>query len=153
MQEARNVVEFNQSRRSNGPSGNRVLDDCGELAANRLVEAVKEAAAAAGVELHQLAANARLHEMSMLYLDGMEFLRDHAAGIEVGFRQTFFQGFKQSCRKWLLRSSPTRTSETTLSLMEPDAWRRAWPSKIWLTRSTTVAARSSSASTSAWGCC
>lgn len=121
MQEARNVVEFSPSRRSNGPVGNRVLDDCGELAANRLVEAVKEAAAAARTELHQLAANTRLHEMSMLYLEGMEFLRDHAEAIEVGFRQTFFQSFKQACRKWLLRASPTQTSETTLSLMEPDA--------------------------------
>lgn len=121
MQEVRNVVEFSQSRRSNGPMGNRVLDDCGELAANRLVEAVKEAAAATSKELHQLAANTRLHEMSMLYLEGMEFLRNHAEAIEVGFRQTFFQSFKQSCRKWLLRTRPTQTSETTLSLMEPDA--------------------------------
>ncbi len=121
MQEAHNVVEFSQSRRSNGPVGNRVLDDCGELAANRLVEAVKEAAAAARTELHQLAANTRLHEMSMLYLEGMEFLRDHAEAIEVGFRQTFFQSFKQSCRKWLLRTSPAQLSETTLSLMDPDA--------------------------------
>lgn len=121
MQEARNVVEFSPSRRSNGPAGNRVLDDCGELAANRLVEAVKEAAAAARTELHQLAANTRLHEMSMLYLEGMEFLRDHAEAIEVGFRQTFFQSFKQACRKWHLRASPTQPPQTTLSLMEPDA--------------------------------
>lgn len=121
MQEARNVVEFTQSRRPNGLVGNRVLDECGELAANHLVEAVREATSAARTELHQLAANSRLHEMSMLYLEAMEFLRDHAKAIEVGFRQLFFQGFKQSCRKWLLRPSPTQTPETPLSLLEPDA--------------------------------
>ncbi len=121
MQEAHNVVEFSQSRRQSGPVGNRVLDDCGELAANRLVEAVKEAAVAAGAELHVLAANTRLHEMSMLYLDGMEFLRDHATAIEVCFRQTFFQSFKQACRKRILRTNSVQAVETTLSLMEPDA--------------------------------
>lgn len=120
MQEARNVVEFSQSRRSNGPVGNRVLDDCGELAANRLMEAVKAATAAACAELHQLAANTRLNEMSMLYLEGMEFLRDQAAAIEAGLRQRFFQGFKQACRKRLLRSGSSPALDSELSLMEPD---------------------------------
>lgn len=120
MQEARNVVEFSQSRRTAGPAGNRVLDDSGELAANRLVEALGKALEVSGKELHQLAAHSQHHDMSMLYLQGMEFLRDHAAAIEVGFRQTFFKAFKQGCRKGLLVSDPSARSDAQLSLMEPD---------------------------------
>ncbi len=120
MQEARNVVEFSQSRRTAGPTVNRVLDDSGELAANRLVEAVGTALEVSGKELHRLAAQTRHHEMSMLYLEGMEFLRDHASAIEVGFRQTFFKEFKRSCRKGLTASNPAARSDVQLSLMEPD---------------------------------
>lgn len=120
MQEARNVVEFSQSRRTAGPAGNRVLDDSGELAANRLVEALGKALEVSGKELHQLAAHTHHHEMSMLYLEGMEFLRDRAAAIEVGFRQTFFKAYKQGCRKALMAANPVARSDSQLSLMEPD---------------------------------
>ena len=120
MQEARNVVEFSQSRRAVGPAGNRVLDDCGELAANRLVETLAKAMERSGKELHQLAAHTHHHEMSMLYLEGMEFLRDHAAAIEFGFRQTFFKAYKQSCRKGMLPGSLGSQPSAQLSLMEPD---------------------------------
>jgi hypothetical protein len=120
MQEARNVVEFSQSRRTAGPVSNRVLDDCGELAANRLVEALGAALEAAGKELHRLAAHTHHHEMSMLYLQGMEFLRDHASAIEIGFRQTFFKEFKRSCRKGLVAANPANRSDTQLSLMAPE---------------------------------
>lgn len=120
MQEARNVLEFSQSRRTAGPAGNRVLDDIGELAANRLVEALGKALEVSGKELHQLAAHTHHHEMSMLYLQGMEFLRDHATAVEVGFRQTFFRGYKQGCRKGLMATNPAVRADSQLSLMEPD---------------------------------
>jgi hypothetical protein len=120
MQEARNVVAFNQSRRTAGPGGNRVLDDSGELAANRLVEALGAALEICGKELHRLAAQTHHHEMSLLYLQGMEFLRDHASAIEIGFRQTYFKEFKRSCRKGLTAATPTDRPDMQLSLMEPD---------------------------------
>ncbi len=119
MQEARKVVEFSQSRRATGPAGNRILDDCGELAANQLTEALGKAMERAGKELHKLAAQTPNHQMSMLYLEGMEFLRDHGNAIEVGFRQGYFKAFKQSCRNgWLPERSSTPADQ--LSLVEPD---------------------------------
>lgn len=87
-------------------AGSRILDDCGELAASRLVETLVPVLQQMGKELQQLAVQTPHHEMSMLYLEGMEFLRDHASGIEIGFWQAFFKEFKRSCRKGMLARDP-----------------------------------------------
>lgn len=120
MQDARNVVEFSQARRTAGPTEHRVLDDSGELAAIRLVEALGQALEASGKELHQLAAHTHNNEMSMLYLDARQCLRDHESAIGLGFRQTFFKAFKQACRKGMVASKAAAGADSQLSLMEPD---------------------------------
>ena len=120
MQDARNVVEFSQARRTAGPTEHRVLDDSGELAAIRLVEALGQALEASGKELHQLAAHTHNNEMSMLYLDARQCLRDHESAIGLGFRQTFFKAFKQACRKGMVAPKAAAGADSQLSLMEPD---------------------------------
>ncbi|MDW8324711.1 MAG: DUF1631 family protein [Burkholderiales bacterium] len=119
MQEARNILEFDPTRRSVG-GHQRLLDDCGELAANRLAEDYAQALNVLRQELHRRAANTHVHDTSLLYLQGMELLRDHADAIGIAFRQGLFAAYKQACRKALMQSQASVQAPAALSLVEAD---------------------------------
>ncbi len=118
-----NVVDlgrFEHLRRTSGPGGNRVLDDCGEMAASRLAVAVAQALELADKDLTAQAAATTTAAKGQLYIEAMVLARDGVATLPTVFKQEFFQAFKAASRKGMLFQRGPEPDVSGLSLVDPD---------------------------------
>lgn len=123
MQESRkNVVEFSRTRSGAGSMGASLLNECGEMAASRLGEALSKTLKDAANELLELTDQVIGYETRRIYGEAREFARDKREEVEGDFRKRFYQRYKRECR----RDQTSRDSgkgdldASQLSLQEPD---------------------------------
>jgi len=123
MQESRkNVVEFSRNRTAGEPAGASLLNECGELAASRLGEALSKTLKDAANDLLELTDQVMGYDTRRLYGEAREFARDRRDQVEGDFRKRFFQRYKREARRE--RASQTGANPdldaTQLSLLAPD---------------------------------
>ena len=117
----KNVTEISQFARARGKNGGTVrspLDDCREISALRLFEALNEGLEQAVGQLLGMADKAAGLEVYHLYMDAMELARDRAEPIAESFREHYLWHFNRECRRDGGRHADGLNAE--LSLLEPD---------------------------------
>lgn len=120
-----NVVSLSKHGASRALSrGDKLLNECAELAATRLAEALSQVLKNAIQDLIKLADTPASLGVTQLYLEAMELARDQGTAIVSDFRQTFFHNFKRRMRHGKTPSAHAQTGMAVdiskLSLMEPD---------------------------------
>lgn len=119
----KNIVMMNQYEKPRvvpGVSGAFLLNDCREMAASRLVQALRVMMDKSLDDLFGLAEQSLNQEMRNLYMDAMTLVREKREEIEPEFKQQFVQGFNKEARrgKNILRENTLDAAE--LSLVSPD---------------------------------
>ncbi|MCU0842626.1 MAG: DUF1631 domain-containing protein, partial [Thiobacillaceae bacterium] len=121
---SKNVVDlsqYGQSRKNAGSRGDALLNECGEMAAARLAEALAKVMKRASQDLLKLAGNPASFEVTQLYMEAMELARDRGADIATAFRHQFYQRFRQTSRRnKAAHGKGTDLDISQLSLVEPD---------------------------------
>lgn len=122
MQNSRkNVVELNRFGRAQGPKGGGLLNECGEMMAIRLSEALEKSLKLAADELLELTDRVMGLEMRRLYDEAREFAEHKRGSLEAGFKQQFYQRFRQQCRREAGKAPAAGNIDLSqLSLVEPD---------------------------------
>ena len=110
-------------------SGAFLLNDCRDMAAFPLVQALSSMMDKAVDEFFNLSEQTTHHEMRNLYMDAMTLARDKRSLIEQGFRKQFVQGFNREARRDLSLGGMAGAKNTwkeggfnpeELSLVAPD---------------------------------
>jgi hypothetical protein len=102
MQESRkNVVHMSQFGRSRSRTGagSDLTNSCGELAAERLANAISKALKRSSDDLLELTDQVTGLEMRRLYGEATAFARDRAGALENEFRKQYFQRYLRVCRR------------------------------------------------------
>lgn len=123
MDTATNVTEisrFNRQRKKSGGPGSQPLDDCREISALKIPEALAESLPPVIAKLLALAEKSMGLEMYHLYMDAMELARDHGGDLMADFRAQYLQRFNRACRHESNRDPEQDPGHPRLSLMEPD---------------------------------
>ena len=117
----KNVVMMSQFDRPRAVPGTSmsVLNDCRDMAASRLAQALSKLMDKAVDELFELSEQTTHYEMRNLYMEAMSVAREQRGTIETGFKQAFIQGFNQETRREK-RSQQLSLNSSELSLVEPD---------------------------------
>lgn len=116
-----NVVvlsEFERVRRGLSPAEGGLLNDCRDLASNRLSKALAAMLDKANDEFFDLAEKAPYRDMQNLYFEAMAQARDRRQLIETSFSRQFVTGFHRAAKGE--RSNAGASSALELSLVEPD---------------------------------
>ncbi len=122
MQNSRsNVVKMNRFGRTANTQQGELLNECGEIMAIRLGDALGKTMNYAADELLELTDQIMGMEMRRLYDETREFSRRQQETIDVSFKQAFYQRFKHECRRGSAKAPATgEVDMAQLSLMEPD---------------------------------
>lgn len=122
MQQSRNnVVEFSRVRTGEDHAQAALLDQCAEMAAARLAEALTKTLQRAAVDLLELTDQVVGLELRRLYGEAREFARDRHTLVEEDFRRRYFQRFKRACRRdTVSRAQPGSLDASQLRLQDPD---------------------------------
>lgn len=123
MQESRkNVVEFSRSRTAGESAGASLLNECGELAASRLGEALSKTLKDAANELLERTDQVMGYDMRRLYGEAREFAHDKRDQLESDFRKRFYQRYRREARRERDNPSVAKVDleVAQLSLLTPD---------------------------------
>ncbi|HEX8980157.1 MAG TPA: DUF1631 domain-containing protein [Parasulfuritortus sp.] len=122
MDTARNNVtqisQFSRDRRNSG-GGRTPLDDCREMSALGLKNALGESLEQVKLQLLPMVEKTMGAEMYHLYMDALDLLRDRRDEIETAFSKDFLQRFNRECRREAGRVRKD-SNALELSLMAPD---------------------------------
>ncbi len=118
----KNIVKMSQFDRPRAVPGTSmsVLNDCRDMAASRLAQALSQTMGKAVDDLFELSEQVSHYEMRNLYMEAMAVARDQRGIIEAGFRQAFIQDFNQETRRETRPQQALSLDATELSLVEPD---------------------------------
>lgn len=119
----KNVVmmsHFERSRAVPDAPGARLLNDCRDLAASRLAQALSVMLDKAVDDLFNLSEQATHFEVRNLYIEAMTIARDQRSVIETGFKRQFLQGFSKEARQGKKFQHESSFNLDELSLVEPD---------------------------------
>lgn len=118
-----NIVMMNQFEKPRvmpGTSGAFLLNDCREMAASRLMQALSGMLDKSLDDLFGLAEQSLNHEMRNLYMEAMTLVREKRAVIEPEFKQQFVQGFNKEARRGKNLQRENALDAAELSLVSPD---------------------------------
>lgn len=119
----KNIVMMNQFEKPRvvpGTSGAFLLNDCREMAASRLIQALSGMMDKSLDDLFGLAEQSLNHEMRNLYMEAMTLVREKRAVIEPEFKQQFVQGFNKEARRGKNLQRENALDAAELSLVSPD---------------------------------
>lgn len=119
----KNVIMMNRFEKPRvvpGTSGAFLLNDCREMSASRLAQALSSMMDNAVDDLFTLADQSLNHEMRNLYMEAMTLARDKRGIIEQGFRRQFVQCFNKETRGEQKARHENALDAAELSLVAPD---------------------------------
>lgn len=115
-----NVVMMNRFEKPRSVPGTSgfLLNECRDMAASGMGEALSSMLDKAVDELFALSEKSLHHEMRNLYMDAMTLARDQRGEIEAGFARQFVAAFNREVRRTISSGGANVRSETLLHSME-----------------------------------
>jgi len=114
------MSQFEKPRVIPGTSGAFLLNDCRDVVASRLMQALSSMMDKAVDDLFALSEQSLNYEMRNLYMEAMTLVRDKRGEIEPGFGQQFVQGFNKETRREKNAQHENALDAAELSLVTPD---------------------------------
>lgn len=114
------MSQFEKPRVVPGTSGAFLLNECRDMAASCLLQALSSMMDKAVDDLFGLSEQSLNYEMRNLYMEAMTLVRDKRGVIEPGFKQQFVQGFNKETRRGKNARHENALDAAELSLVAPD---------------------------------